>query len=109
MTRITGLAEQLLLSLVNEVKDNPELKIHFELEKLIRDRIADLKKQRDPEELKFRKINLLRIIGKAGCRSFITLFPEYLQSEEMEIRNQAILSAGNTLDPDFIPGHPLPV
>lgn len=91
------------LSLVNEIKDNPELKNYFELEKLLRERIGRLKKTTDPAELKFRKINLLRIIGKAGLPEFFPFIAEHLQSKEVDLRNQAILSAGNTLDPLFIP------
>ena len=91
------------LSLVNEIKDNPELKSYFELGKLLRERIGRLKRTSDPAELKFRKINLLRMIGKAGMPEFFQIIVEYLQSEEMDIRNQAILSAGNTFNPDFIP------
>jgi AAA family ATP:ADP antiporter len=91
------------LSLVNEIKDNPELKTYFELEKLIRERILRIKKITDPEELKFRKINLIRMIGRAGLPQYVPILFEYLQSRELEIRNQALLSAGNTYDPEFIP------
>lgn len=91
------------LSLVNEAKDNPELKSQFELDKLIRERMGRLNITSDPEEGKFRKINLLRIIGNAGIPQYYAVIQEYLKSDEPEIQNQAILSAGNTLDPVFIP------
>lgn len=92
------------LSLVNEVKDNPSLQDYFELEKLIRDRIARLKKTTDPAELKFREINLIRMIGRARLPHYFHIIFEYLESDDLEIRNQAILSAGNTYDQGFIPG-----
>ncbi len=91
------------LSLVNEAKDNPELKTFFELEKIIKDRIGRLKKTENAEELKFRKINLLRMIGKAGLPQYFYIISESMKSNEVEIRNQALLSAGNTFDSDFIP------
>jgi AAA family ATP:ADP antiporter len=91
------------LSLANEVKDNPDLQNYFGLEKLIRERIARLKKTTDPGELKFRRINLIRMIGKARLPQFFHFIIENLQSHDLEIRNQAILSAGNTYDPGFIP------
>ncbi len=92
-----------ILSLVNETKDNPELKNLFQLESLILERIETIKSTSDPEELKFRKINLLRILGSAGYPEYFHMIGESFHSPEYEIRKQAILSAGQSLHPGFIP------
>jgi AAA family ATP:ADP antiporter len=91
------------LSLVHEARDNPELKAHFKLEALIWERIGRIESTTEPEELQFRKINLLRMIGLAGYPHFFPLIHDFLQSTEGPVQKQAILSAGNTLDPVFIP------
>ena len=66
--RISGAT---LLSLVNEIKDNIELKEFYQLEKLIKGRISKLKTTADPVELKFRKINLLKMISQAEMQAFL--------------------------------------
>lgn len=98
--RVTGAT---VLSLVNESRDNPELKDFFKLEELILERIDMVENTRNPEELKFRKINLLRIVGLAGLTQFYQVIHDYLQAGDPEIRKQAMLSAGQTLHTDFIP------
>jgi len=97
--RISGAT---ILSLVNESRDNPELKLFFQLEQVILERIEALKYLTDPVELKFRKINLLRIVGLAGFSQYYPLIDAFLQSADADIKKQAILSAGQTLDPEFI-------
>lgn len=92
-----------LLSLVNEIRDNPELKEYFQLENLIRERLGRIKKTTDPEELTFRTVNILRIIGRAGLPKFYPFIHESFHSKNREIGKQAILSAGQTLDREFIP------
>ncbi|MCJ7714727.1 MFS transporter, partial [Candidatus Bathyarchaeota archaeon] len=92
-----------VLSLVNEIMDNPELKEIYKLKKIIKERVAKLKTTTDPDELKFRKINLLRIIGQANDPSFFPYIHDFLKTPEVDVRKQAILSAGKTLEPEFIP------
>jgi AAA family ATP:ADP antiporter len=92
-----------VLSLVNEVKDNPELREYFRLENIIRERMRKLNKITDPKELTFRKINLLRIIGQAGLSKFYYFIEDALKAKERPVKDQAIHSAGSTLDPVFLP------
>ncbi|KPL17199.1 MAG: hypothetical protein AMS23_06385 [Bacteroides sp. SM1_62] len=92
-----------MLSLVNEIKDNPGLKTLFRFEELIDDRIDKLERTTDPEELKFRKINILRIIGQTNQPGYYPYIKEFLNDADADIRKQAILTAGNTLELEFIP------
>ena len=92
-----------LLSLANEIKDNPGLKTLFTLEERVDERTGILKRTRDPEELKFRKINLLKILGLMPQPKYNPYIIKMLDDEDLEIRKQAVLTAGNTLETDFIP------
>jgi AAA family ATP:ADP antiporter len=92
-----------MLSLVNEIKDNPGLKTLFRYEELIDDRIDKLERTTDPEELKFRKINILRIIGQTNQSKYYPYIKEFLNDADADIQKQAILTAGNTLELEFIP------
>ena len=91
------------LSLVNEAKDNTELKSYFKLERLIRERIEILKKTADPAELQFRRVNLLKMIGQAGFPQYYSTIRESFASPDWEVKKQAILSAGQTHEVEFIP------
>jgi AAA family ATP:ADP antiporter len=92
-----------MLSLTNEIRDNPGLKTLFSFETLVDERIDRLKTTTDPEELRFRKINLLRIMGLLGQPKYFPIIMELLNETDTEIQQQAILTAGTTLEPAFIP------
>jgi AAA family ATP:ADP antiporter len=92
-----------MLSLANEIKDNPGLKALFRYEELIDERIDKLKGTRDPEELKFRKINLLRIIGQTNQPKYYPYIKEFFNDADADIQKQALVTAGTTLEPEFIP------
>ncbi len=92
-----------MLSLANEIKDNPGLKTLFRFEELIDARIDKLYRTTDPEELKFRKINLLRIIGQANQPKYYAYIKDFFNDTDIDIQKQAIVTAGNTLETEFIP------
>jgi AAA family ATP:ADP antiporter len=92
-----------MLSLANEIKDNPGLIALFRYEELIDERIEKLKVTRDPEELKFRKINLLRIIGLTNQPKYHPHIKSFFNDADPDVQKQALVTAGNTLEPEFIP------
>ncbi len=91
-----------LISLAIETRDNPELKDKFELEGRISKRISSLIGLKDPEEIKFRKIVLIKAIGHAKLTTYYSVIDDFLVDEDIDLSNQAILAAGYTMSPDFI-------
>lgn len=91
-----------LISLAIEIRDNPELKEKFGLNDRIAKKISSLIGLKDPEEIKFRKIVLLKAIGHAKLKDYYSVIEDYLNDEDAELVTQAILAAGYTTSPDFI-------
>ena len=97
--RIRGAA---LVSLAIEVRDNPELANRFDLENIIKKRIDSLAGIKDPEELNFRQKIVLKAIGHAKVQNFYFAIDDLMHDTGPDVVNQAILSAGNTMSPEFI-------
>ncbi|MEZ5081925.1 MAG: Npt1/Npt2 family nucleotide transporter [Bacteroidales bacterium] len=97
--RVRGAA---LVSLALESRNNPDLRNKFDLEKLIEKRINSLAGLKDPEEIKFRKKIILKAIAQANIAIFYIEIKNFMKDEDPDIVNQAIISAGNTLSPEFI-------
>ncbi len=91
-----------LVSLAIETRGNQELKEKFELEELIKKKIHSLAGLKDPEEIKFRKMNILRTLGYSGFASYDPFIREMMQDDDSEIVKQAILAAATTMSPEFI-------
>ncbi len=97
--RVRGAA---LVSLAVETRDNPALKGKFDLEGRIEKKIDSLAGLKDPDEIKFRKIIILKTIGQANFPKHYSVIRDLMKDDDPQIVNQAILSAGNTLSPEFI-------
>lgn len=97
--RVRGAA---LVSLALETRNNPNLKLTFDLEGRIDKKIKSLGGLKDPDELKFRKLNILKAIGHANLPGYYHTIIDFMVDEDPEIVSQAIMSAGNTMSPDFI-------
>lgn len=91
-----------MVSLANETRDNPELKLKFELENRIEKRIAGLTDLKQPEEIKFRKIIILKVIGLSKLTTYYPYIEKMMKDEDHEIVNEAIIAAGNTMNDTFI-------
>ncbi len=91
-----------LISLSIETRDNTELKEKFNLEELISKKIHSLSGLKDPEEIKFRKIIILKAVGNSGIESYYPFIRELIQDKDPEIVKQAIMSAATTMSPAFI-------
>ncbi len=97
--RVRGAA---MVSLASETRDNPELKLKFDIENRIIKRVADLTQLQNPEEIRFRKIVILKVVCLAGLENQYHLLRQMMGDEDAEVVNQAILSAGQTTHIDFI-------
>ncbi|MEE4260544.1 MAG: hypothetical protein V2I62_12330 [Bacteroidales bacterium] len=91
-----------LVSLATETRDNPELKHIFDLEELVRKKIHSLVGLRDSEEIKFRKITILKAIGQLNLETYFSFIRELMLDEDPEIVDQALVAAATTMRPDFI-------
>ncbi len=91
-----------LISLAIETRDNPELRAKFDLGRRISKKIDSLPGLKNPEEIRFRKQVILKSIGQAKIPGFYSIIEGYMQDEDPEVVKQAILSAGNTMSPEFI-------
>ncbi len=92
-----------MVSLSIETRDNPELKELFNLEERILKKINTISVLKDKEEIKFQKLILMKSIGSAKIQSYFYIIKDFLKEEDPELVNQAIISAGTTMHPDFIP------
>ncbi|MEZ5197556.1 MAG: HEAT repeat domain-containing protein [Bacteroidales bacterium] len=97
--RVRGAA---LVSLAMETRDNPALKSKFDLEGRIDKKISSLSGLKDTEEIKFRKIIILKTIAQANLPAHYSMIHELMKDEDQQVVMQAIVSAGNTLSPEFI-------
>lgn len=92
-----------LISLAKETKDNPRLKTVFQLKKRIQKSLKNLENGQDTAKQKFDTIGVLKAIGYANIPAFDAVIGQYFEHPDLEIRKQAITSAGHTLDAQFIP------
>ena len=98
-SRVRGAA---LVSLAMETRNNPELKMKFDLDGRINKKINSLSGLKDPDELKFRKLIILKAIGQGNQKNYYDTIKGFMKDKDPEIVSQAILSAGNTMSLDFI-------
>jgi len=93
------IANAALLCLARESKDNHTLKIYFQLEKRIHDKIEFIHKNPDDvSSIKF----LLQAIGNANFIEYHTFIKTYLEHTNPEIVQTAIYAAGLTMHSQFI-------
>jgi AAA family ATP:ADP antiporter len=57
---------------------------------------------RDSEEIKFRKITILKAIGQLNLETYFSFIRELMLDEDPEIVDQALVAAATTMRPDFI-------
>lgn len=97
------MTRSLLISMAEESRDNPVLKERFQLEERL-DHEFDLLTEQLPEEVrKTSTIGLLRAAGLSRIPEFFPRIERFMTDPDPEVRNHAILAAGVTLDPYFIP------
>ena len=92
-----------LVSLAEESRDNPVLKETFELEKRLQNVYDQIQEITIPKQKEFFKIGLVKAIGLAKIPSFFPVIEEFSKDERIAVARQAILAAGTTMHPYFIP------
>ncbi|MDX2249690.1 MAG: Npt1/Npt2 family nucleotide transporter [Bacteroidia bacterium] len=98
--RVRGAA---LVSLANETRDNATLRKAFDLEELVQIRLNSLAGGGDPEEISFRKIQILKAIGQGNIPSYYDRIEKFLYDADPAVVKQAIISAADTNHPRFLP------
>ena len=93
------IANAALLCLAREAKDNYTLKLSFELEKRISDKIEFI--NNNPDDISSIKF-LLRTIGNANFIKYHSFITSYLEHTNPEVIQSAIYSAGLTMHSQFI-------
>ena len=92
-----------LVSLAEESRDNLTLKEKFKLKKRLRDQYNKLEDISNPELQNFHKIGLLKALGLAKIPEFFPIIEQFFTDRNPKVAGQAILSAGDTFHPRFLP------
>ena len=92
-----------LISLAGELRDNPTLRELFSLDKRVGEKIEELSSIRDPKQAEYTKQVILKVIGLADLTAYYPFLEHSFTDSSSDVVKQAILSAGTTLNPDFIP------
>ncbi len=97
-----SLVRAAILALASETKDNQELKINSGLLDWIKNHIEKIKTITAPE--KNETIDtVLNVIGLSMSSEFYNYISEALKNEDSNVRESAVLAAGLTLAPTFLP------
>ena len=91
-----------LVSLAIETRDNPVFKAQFQLERRIEEKLAHLYTLENPEQRKFNKLTILKAIGHASIPRQLLIIEQFFKDNDPDVKNQALLAAGQTLNPHFI-------
>lgn len=89
-----------LLCLAREARDNQKLKEQYKLGKLIAIALTDVSSLKAPKK---QLISLLKVIGAANIQKFHFFIEKQLHSDDPEIVQNAIQSAGVSINPVFLP------
>jgi ATP:ADP antiporter, AAA family len=91
-----------LVTLARDTRDNPRMKAAFGLGERILDLMQELPFIKNPEQLRFEKITLLKAIGHANIPELYEYVFPFFSDGNPEVVRHAILAAGKTLSPVFI-------
>ena len=97
--QISGAA---LLSLANEVRNNPELKNQYELRQLIGKKIEALATEQDVEIEKFNTKTILEAIGRGHISSYFWFIDKCFENTDPEIISATIKAAGFSMAENFV-------
>ncbi len=91
-----------IVSLAKETRTNSKLKRHFDLENIIQSVVDEIPTIENEEHKNYRKITALKAIGYANLPKFFPIIEFYFSDKNLDVKRQAIISAGNTLSTKFI-------
>ena len=92
-----------IVGLATEARDNQEMQRLFRLEARLQDRISEASRHADPAHAEATANIVSRAIGYGRLKALYPVLNGYLNADNPEIVQQAMLAAGSTEDPDFIP------
>ena len=93
-----------LEAVAQECRNNPELQRHFKLVQRLEDKLAMLRVIEDPSERDLFQTAIIRSIGRANLAPFYSYLDDMLDpATRPDMRREAIIAAGNTLNSRFIP------
>jgi AAA family ATP:ADP antiporter len=91
-----------LVGLASEARDNPVMQRLFNLEQRLLEKINQTGLLQDTETEEANKILIARTIGNGKLVTYYPLLLNYMNDENPAVVKQAIRSAGNSQDPDFV-------
>lgn len=97
-----AIREAALVGLACEARDNPVMQRRFNLEQRLLEKINQIGLLHDREAEDANKIIVARTIGNGKLKTYYPLLLNYMNDESPDVVNQAIRSAGNSQDRDFI-------
>lgn len=92
-----------IVGLATEARDNEEMQRLFRLEERLQEKISEASRYADPAQAETTAIIVSRAIGYGRLKALYPVLSGYLNADNPEVVRQAMLAAGSTEDPDFIP------
>ncbi|HEX9654424.1 MAG TPA: hypothetical protein VGA99_11990, partial [bacterium] len=92
-----------LLCAARESRNNKKMKRAFAIKELVTETINRLGEIASPEQLKFTKINCIKVIGAANIPEIYPYLHIFLNDHSHEVLQTAIISAGQSRNKDFLP------
>ncbi|MFC2102570.1 hypothetical protein ACFLS7_06205 [Bacteroidota bacterium] len=92
-----------LISLAGEIRDNTTMRELFNLENRLKAKIELLPSLNDPIEKEYTMLMILKVVGLADLKEYYSFLEDSFSSTTPAVIKQAILSAGATMNPLFIP------
>jgi len=97
-----AISEAALVGLASEARDNLLMQRRFNLEQRLLEKINQIGLLNDPQLEEANKIVVARTIGNGKLKTYYPLLLNYMNDESPAVVKQAIRSAGNSQDPDFV-------
>jgi AAA family ATP:ADP antiporter len=92
-----------LLCAARESRNNKKLKKAFQIKEAVTETINRLGEIANAEQLKFTKINCIKVIGAANIPELYPYLHIFLNDQSQEVLQTAIISAGQSRNKEFLP------
>ncbi|MBZ0327327.1 MAG: hypothetical protein K8F54_06945 [Altibacter sp.] len=96
------IANAALIGLSFELRNNKKLQDQHNLLVRVERKLGELSEPQTEAARKYKLLTILEVIGNARLAPFYLVVHEQLTAADLELRDMALISAGNTLDPQFI-------
>jgi len=92
-----------LLCAAGECRNNKELKSAFRIKERVEETLKPQRQSDDEERTKFAKLNSVKVLGVANIPELYGYLHILLRDQNLEVKQAALASAGQTAQPQFIP------